>query len=1242
MSPSGRSAPEFVALPRFEIVRHLGSGGMGSVYEAIDRELDARVALKRLDRCEPEQLIRFKREFRDFQDLSHPNLVVLRELFSDGGEWFFSMELLDGVNFLEYVRPSKVSQTVDEVNETATATVTGDSPVDVRPVRQPKRSRVARGAVDEQRLRRALPQLALGIQALHDAGKLHCDVKPSNVLVTCDGRVVLLDYGVALDLDDGTRARRRAGTIAYMAPEQAACRPTGRAADWYAVGVVLYEALTGRLPHEGTAWSILDAKQRRDLPSPCAIEPTAPRDLSELSEELLEIEPSSRPSGAEVLARLGVGATASRRRSRPSQFVGRASHLSELTAAYEHAREQATLVLVYGESGIGKSALVRHFVNEVERDGVRAVVLAGTCYERESVPYKAFDGVIDSLVSYLESLSDEEAARLIPDRISLVAHAFPVLWGCRAIRGAASKDSAHSIDPREQRGRVFAALREVFQRICAAAPLVVTIDDLQWADADSLALLSELMAQPGAPRLLLVATVRTDNAERDSLERLQLGDLARDAILVRVERLQPDEARTLARQLVRERSSSSQLDCDAVAHIAEGHPLFLDTLVRPTSLGSDSNPLTSLAEALWARIAPLPLDARRILELVAIASGRVAYETIANAAGLSVAALGDHVAALRASQLLVTFGSGPRDHVAPYHEQIRRAVLAHVEASTLRGHHRCLAEALEATRHTDPEALTVHWREAGELARAARFARFAAEKSAAALAFDRAAAFYAQCRALLGKEAPRELIVGQAEALANAGRGGESGIQYLLAAVGAGSQESIELRRRAAEQLLRSGHVDEGIAALRDVLATVGIKVATSPMRALASLLGRRARIALRGLRFREVDESRVPPETLTKIDTCWAVAACLSMVDTIRGADFQARHLMLALDAGEPYRVARALALEGGYQSLTGAAGTARAVSIIDEANTLAARIGNSHAIGLASLMTGIAAFQASQWRVACERLADAEATLRSRCTGVAWELTSLHVFQLNATYYAGKLAELQERVPALIKEARSRGDRYATTDLQLSNLNAVWLAQNNVAAARHAVGEAMAQWSARGYLDQHFYALIAQTNIDLYAGDGVAAYRRLTEQWPAIKKAMLLRIQSIRVVALQMRAYAAIAAAKALGPALLAAADRDADALAKEGVEWATAFARAVQAATAAARRQVREAVDRLASARFHFIRADMPLFAAACARHRNVIVGGDKGLETVRVADETLRAQNIANPERFAAMLVTGFGS
>ena len=107
MSISADRGFEFAGTERFEVLRCLGAGGMGVVYEAFDRERHARVALKTLRTMSADGLLRFKHEFRAFRDLQHPNLVTLGELFSEGRDWFFTMELVEGVDFLDWVRPAQ-------------------------------------------------------------------------------------------------------------------------------------------------------------------------------------------------------------------------------------------------------------------------------------------------------------------------------------------------------------------------------------------------------------------------------------------------------------------------------------------------------------------------------------------------------------------------------------------------------------------------------------------------------------------------------------------------------------------------------------------------------------------------------------------------------------------------------------------------------------------------------------------------------------------------------------------------------------------------------------------------------------------------------------------------------------------------------------------------------------------------------------------------------------------------------
>src|SRR5262249_15291226 len=191
--------------------------------------------------------------------------------------------------------------------------------------------------------------------------------------------------------------------------------------------------------------------------------------------------------------------------------------------------------------------------------------------------------------------------------------------------------------------------------------------------------------------------------------------------------------------------------------------------------------------------------------------------------------------------------------------------------------------------------------------RAAEYAASAADRAAETLAFDRAARLYSMALELSPAEdagARRSLEIKLGDALANAGRGAEAASSYLAASRGPWTAEALELQRRAAEQLLQCGHIDLGLPVLRDVLRKVGFRYPETTLGSILSFLFHRLWIRVRGLGFRERDASRIAPDDLIRIDTCWSLSLGLSMIDTLRGRDFQGRHLLLALKAGEPYRI--------------------------------------------------------------------------------------------------------------------------------------------------------------------------------------------------------------------------------------------------------------------------------------------------------------------------------------------------
>ncbi len=1212
----GRPDGHSLAVPGYELVRELGHGGMGIVYEARDLRRRRSVALKVMQRTHPEALYRFKREFRALAELNHPHLVSLYELVADRELWFFTMELLDGVNFFAHVRGA------------------GSPPGCLRPEQA-------------ARLREALGQLAEGVVALHVAGKLHRDVKPSNVLVTRQGRVVLLDFGLAAELDRSGKYQSvhpgLLGTVDYMSPEQAAYLPVGPASDWYAVGVMLYEALTGRTPFEGAPLDVLIAKQRTDPPPPATRASGVPDDLSALCLELLQRDPAARPSGEEVLRRLGGGTPGPRASPSPvvgeAPLVGRERHLAALAEAFaESRRGQVVVTAVHGRSGAGKSALLRRFLDDLTERG-EAVVLAGRCYEQESVPDKALDSLIDALSRHLEGLSRLEAEALLPRDILALARAFPVLRRIEAV-AEAPRRPGEAPDPQEVRRRALAALRELLARIGDRRPLVLAIDDLQWGDLDSAALLADLLAPPDPPALLLIGCYRREDAEV-SPSIAAFAGLAKAArwYEVAVEPLGPDELRDLVRALL---GPEAEPHAEAIGRQSGGYPFFVHELVRylqeGSSLGGRGAADLTLGSVLWARIGRLPAEARRLLEMVAVAGRPVSLEDACRAAGVEDQGQ-QALAYLRSARLLRGAGPTDRGAVETYHDRVRETVTARLSAEQRRQDHRRLAEVLEAGAG-DPEVLVGHWLGAGEPARAGGHAARAAGQAAEALAFERAAQLYRLALELLNPEGDdgRRLRARLGDALAGAGRGAEAAEQYLAAAAGAGPDESLELQRRAALQLLSSGHVDAGLSALRAVLKSVGLRLCATPRTAFWSLVWQRLRLRLRGLAFRPRPASDVPPADLRALDVCLAAATGLSMVEPIQGAYFQSRSLLLALEAGELGRLVSALAMEAAHESISGSWGRRRTDALLTAAGTLARQDGRPYPRALAVLARGFAAALEGDWPTGRALCDEAEAALRQAGTGTAWELGTAQRFALWPLMFMGEVAEIARRLPGLIKEAQDRDDLYGETNLSLVIRTFIRLAADEPGRARAELDEVMRRWSHDGFHVQHMNRLLDEAQIDLYEGDGAGAWRRLTEQWPLLERSHLLRVQQVRIFLWHIRGRAALAAAaQGQGPAsLLRAAERDARAMWREGVPWAQALAQLLYAGAAAARGD-RRAVELLRDAAGRCDAAAMRLFAAAARRRLGICVGGEEGRALIDGADAWMTGQQVVRPERMMALLV-----
>jgi eukaryotic-like serine/threonine-protein kinase len=1243
-------AREFHGTARFRVIRSLGSGGAGTVYEVHDRERDGRVALKTLHTTSGEALARFKREFRSLVDLHHPNLVRLGELGEEEGVWFFTMELVHGCHFLEHVRgganPPHLTSLGADGPTRPSATANGAAAAAAR------RGSPAASVLDEGRVRASLAQLARGLAVLHRAGKVHRDIKSSNVLVTDAGRVVVVDFGAIIEASNPYppvvwRDSVVMGTVSHMAPEHIAGGPVGPAADWYGVGVLLYQALTGRLPFTGTELEIAEQKQLWDPVPPHQLASGIPADLGELCVRLLARDPAARIAEPEILYRLDANHPVPLDAGPPISpvFVGRTRELDGLEQAFRDSqRGRPVVVVVHGQSGVGKTALLAEFGRRVQARDPDLVLLTGRCHERESVPYRAVDGIIDALARFLARLTPGEVAPLLPPRASLLAQLFPVLRLVDSFAEARQLTGLERVDPQELRLQARAAFAALFACVSRRYRVILVIDDLQWADADGLEML-ETITSPDNAGILLVAAVRPAEPpdEPSAAPAWSAALTGKNHVVARrlaLGELVPEEAVELARILAAQGDRPIALDAAQTAAEAEGNPFFISELVRFKRASGTGPAPGRLAEVVWARIDQLEPSARETLELLAIAGSPMEQEVVASAGGLSLVRFADEASVLRAANFVRVQGVRATDRIEPYHDRIAEAVRSRLAADRRRFLHRKLANALERTGAAgNSELLAIHWSESGDRARGSQYAAAAARQASESLAFNRAVRLYRMATRLIPPESPRYLdhLVATGDALVNAGRGAEAAAAYQEAAERTEGAAALDLRRRAAEQLLRCGLVDEGIAASAQVLAAVGMRLPRTPRGALASLAWHRIRLRLRGLRHRLREAGDIAAEELRRIDVCWSMAIGLGIIDTIRGADFQTRHALLALRAGEPRRVARALAIELAYAPMF--ATSARRRRGLEAASlALARRLGDPHALGLAIGCAGTAAFLEGRWRTARERCEEAEVVLREQCQGVAWELDGCQLFALASAIHMGDFEVVRRRGPRLVSEAEQRGDRFAATNLRTRVVSLLHLAGDEVARARREISEAMRPWSVRGFHVEHYFQLYAETLIDLYDGAADSAHRRWRRSWRPLRASLLLRLPLIRSEATHVRGLAALALAvcdPARRRALLGEAERSARTLGRLGLAWCGPGARGLLGGIAAARGDRGRALAHLAAAAAGFDGCDMVLHAAATRLAMGQILGGEPGAALAADARGFLEQHQVANPARYAGV-------
>ncbi len=1048
---------------RYRVVRVLGSGSFGTVYEVHDAERDASIALKTLTRLEPEATYRFRVEFRSLAAISHQNVVQLLELVADGEVPYFTMELVRGVDWLSAIwgngpyglpdgtltstrhRLTEVTRKIDGMHQAYPGPARPESlaatPLCVRDVPT---------ILDLPRLRASTLGLARGVAALHGSGVIHRDIKPSNVLVTEQDRAVLVDFGLATAVDqaismiDGSLS----GTPLFMAPEQGVHGGACQASDWYAVGMMLYVALTGRFPYSGSPSTIMADKLRHDVVPAGVVNPRAPADLARLATYLLHRDPAKRPDADVVLTTLEAGDLARTDAEAPQQIrvssslsgayptlsattsssrnlIGLVGREQELDVLLSHcdpdAQPKARLLLVAGESGVGKSALLDVFCTVVQADGAR--LLRGRCFERERAPHGAFEQAMEGLARSLIDSPPSEIERLRPRSAGALARLFPVLSYVPGFHPPQSSTES----PTEQRDRAYESLTELLKSMAMTQQVVVVIDDFHWADTDSVRLLIDVLASIGSARVTFVVGMRRDASPGSEMLRSLVKSRSIKTNELVVGPLSVQAAMHLASYLLGEDDEPEH--AAAIVRAAVGIPLLIQQLARWTSQeGVYTGEVFSLEEFYASEFEQLSDAGYQLLEVLAVSGRPIPLEWLVRATGLDVSSGVAGYRELKDRQLAKASGIGGSDGIECYHDRVRRALMPRLRKERRMELHAALASVLDAVgvSQREPERVLGHLEAAGRRDEAASLAVRAAQRANDVFAFERAIELLALAESWVGPQSPAYAVIrhDRAEALARAGRGRDAAELFENLAKTATGRERAELLRRSAEQQLIGGLTREGFKTLEIALKAVDAPPPTRIVGMVAEIARRRVALRIRGYGFKAIDPLDIDPDAIARVDLFSSASIGTILTDPLYAYLYSTRALQEALDAGDPPRAAACLAAEAGMIASKGPRHADWARELMRRAREVLSLQPTASAAATLEFAQANLHYLTTDFLGAITVFGEAEQAIAASPDPSAWARSTCAVLKAWCLDALGDFTALQVHVRDHLRDALRRGD--------------------------------------------------------------------------------------------------------------------------------------------------------------------------------------------------------------------------
>jgi eukaryotic-like serine/threonine-protein kinase len=741
-----------------EILELIGLGGSAEVYRALDLRQNREVAVKVLaERAEPEMVLRFVREGRVLSRLRHAHIIQVFEMGDAQGQRYLVMELVSGGSLKERLQKGKI------------------------PWREAVQIAV---------------QVAQALEHAHASDVIHRDVKPGNIMFDAAGQAKLTDFGLAhlSDASTMTRTGTVMGTVFYLSPEQAVGRAVDGRSDLYALGAVLFEMVTGQPPFTGPSAVSIIYKHLNEQPAKLRqSDASLPVALEAVVDRLLQKDPARRyPSATETIAALqevlvapeGMAASAAPGLAHDGAgaalgevaLSGRKSELLALTTALERASAGlGGLVFVVGEAGLGKTRLARALAERARESNV--LTLVGEClYSDAPSPYAP---MVQMIAAYEEQshgramASDTPASAGVPlaGRAAETAAALAEVRAVLQLDGADRATWLRTATVQDAQAHAFERLSQFFQALSRERPLLLVLDDLQWASPTTLQFWHYLARSVRGARLLLVGCFRPEDilsgasGEMHPLQEM-LRRMSRERLYEEI-KLAPLSAEEVV-ELASAATGIAPLDQElgtVLFRESEGNPFYLLEIVRllqeqkalgqvqehwelVAPIGEIDIPAT-VRDVVMRRVERATREDRELLDWAAVVGQRLEVGVLAPLVGGSrlevmrrLHGLEQRYGLLLADELGFAFA----------HHKVREVIYEEMPFALRREYHLMVGEVLEQLAPEEPDAYTYdlarHYVQAGHKAKGAKYALAAADKAEAAFAPSEAVTYVEQALAL--------------------------------------------------------------------------------------------------------------------------------------------------------------------------------------------------------------------------------------------------------------------------------------------------------------------------------------------------------------------------------------------------------------------------------------------------------------------------------------------------------------